>query len=327
VSAPGKRIDVTALGEILIDFTSAGTSEAGQTLYERNAGGAPANVAVAVSRLGGISAFVGMTGSDSFGTYLRDTLDRCSVDTRGMQTCEDCPTTLAFVTLSSGGERTFSFYRNPGADTRLAPEQLDSSLLSASRFLHVGSLSLTHEPARSATMEAISLVKKAGGYISYDPNWRQPLWQDEATGLHAMHSLFEYADIVKVSEEELLLLFDTDDYSLGAQKILDNGARLVLVTLGPKGVFYKNTASEGTIPVPPVSVKDTTGAGDSFMGGLLYRLSRTPYPEDPFLRSRSELEGDILFANAVAALCVQKRGAIPAMPSRNEVEVFLSHNR
>lgn len=323
-----KTFDVTALGEILIDFTSAGLSPAGQALYERNAGGAPANVAVAVSRLGGKSAFIGKTGNDSFGSFLKDTLARSGVETKGMRTDNSQHTTLAFVTLASGGERTFSFCRNPGADTQLAESDLDESILDATKILHVGSLSLTHEPARSATLAAIARVKKSGGIISYDPNWRAPLWSDRVCGIEAMKSLFQYADIVKVSDEELSLLFGIDAHNeeglaSGAIKIMERGARLVLVTLGARGVYYRTRTQSGMIAAPNVSVVDTTGAGDSFVGGLLFRLSRTSTDLDALLSDSDALTHDLVFANAVASICVTRRGAIPAMPTIEEVETFL----
>lgn len=326
-----KTIDVTALGEILIDFTSAGLSSAGQALYERNAGGAPANVAVAVSRLGGKAAFVGKTGSDSFGSFLKETLAASGVETNGMRVDNSQHTTLAFVTLSSGGERTFSFCRNPGADTQLAESDLDGDLLDATKFLHVGSLSLTHEPARSATLAAIARVKKSGGCISYDPNWRAPLWHDREQGLAAMKSVFPYADIVKVSDEELGLLFGCDagtneGLAAGAAKIMEFGARLVLVTLGARGVYYRTLSGDGIVAAQKVSVVDTTGAGDSFVGGLLYRLSREARGLDAALSDAAALEKDLAFANAVASICVTRRGAIPAMPTINEVEFFLRQN-
>jgi fructokinase len=318
-----KDIDVTALGEILIDFTFAGLSQNGQVLYERNAGGAPANVAAAVARLGGKSAFIGKTGDDVFGSFLKETLVNNGIETDGMTVSEQYSTTLAFVTLSPGGERSFSFYRNPGADTQLSSGELHEGILSRSRFLHIGSLSLTHEPARSATLQAIHAVKKAGGFISYDPNWRKPLWENQEKAIFLMKSIFGFADVVKVSDEELLLLFGNDDYSSGAGKILAAGARLVLVTLGPKGVFYKTRTMEGVVGAPPVSVVDTTGAGDSFVGGLIYRQTRRAMNENPLPEAKAELEADLRFANAVASLCVTKRGAISAMPSLSEVSAFL----
>ncbi len=319
-----KKYDVTALGEILIDFTSAGVSDAGQMIYERNAGGAPANVAAAVSRLGGKSAFIGKTGDDLFGDFLRKTLDLYKVETSGMRTVQCQPTTLAFVTLAPGGERSFTFYRNPGADTMISSDELDSLILKDSLFLHIGSLSMTDEPSRSASLAAVKIVKDAGGYISYDPNWREPLWEDNETGIQVMKSLLPVADIVKVSDEELFLLTGIKDYSAGAGKIMEEGAKMVLVTLGAEGVFYKTGTSEGIVGSPVVSVVDTTGAGDSFVGGLLYRLSRSPAKADMFSLNKEELESHLRFANSVASLCVTKRGGIPAMPQLSEVLELLT---
>ncbi len=315
------QFDVTALGEILIDFTSAGISVAGQALFERNAGGAPANVAVAVTRLGGRSAFIGKTGADPFGRFLEKTLRDCGVHTSGMRVDPAQHTTLAFVSLSDSGERTFSFCRNPGADTTLSADELDLSILQNTRILHIGSLSLTHKPCRSATRSAIECVRQAGGLISYDPNWRASLWPDRASALTMMLSLMPLADIVKVSDEELELLYGTADLQAGAQMILDQGPSLVLITLGKKGAFFKTRTASGTVPAPPVNVIDTTGAGDSFIGGMLTRIAQAG--EKPFERPESDFIADLNFANAVASLCVMKRGAIPAIPTLNAVASFL----
>ncbi len=318
-----KSVDVAALGEILIDFTESGVSPSGQALYERNAGGAPANVAVAVARLGGISAFIGKTGTDPLGSFLRDTLRSCGVDIRGMREDGARHTTLAFVSLTSGGERAFSFCRDPGADTCLSTDELDSRLLSTAKILHVGSLSLVREPARSATLAAILAVRAAGGLISYDPNWRPSLWPSREAGVAAMKDLFAYSDIVKVSDEELSLLFGVDGavtsaISSGADEILSLGPRLVFVTLGSRGAFWKTRAGEGLVPGFAASVIDTTGAGDSFVGGLLYRLSRAERVNLDSLGA-GEVTEMVRFANAVAACCVSRRGAIPAMPKLDEV--------
>lgn len=320
--------DVAALGEILIDFTSAGVSSAGQALFERNPGGAPANVAVAIARLGGRSAFIGKTGKDLFGNFLEQTLRETGVDTCSLKSDPDYNTTLAFVSLSSNGEREFSFYRNPGADTRLSPDDLDKTLLESVTFLHIGSLSLTHEPSRSATLKAIRIVAEAGGIVSYDPNWRPSLWASQEEGLAAMKSLFPLSHLVKVSEEELSLLFgiqpdDDTEIDRGAGMILETGAKMVCVTLGPRGVYYKTRKHSGFVPCESVKVVDTTGAGDSFVGGLLYRLSRLSKGVDPFDRDADSIRDDLVFANAVASLCVTRRGAIPALPNLAEVEVFL----
>lgn len=343
-----KRIDVVSLGEILIDFTSAGLSPAGQPLYECNAGGAPANVAAAVAKLGGSAAFIGKTGVDRFGDYLRTTLESLGVGTTGLRTAESDHTTLAFVTLGKDGERFFSFCRSPGADTRLTAEELDRDLLKSSLFLHVGSLSLTYEPARTATVEAIRSVKDAGGLVSYDPNWRASLWSSPETGVSMMKSLLGEADLIKVSEEELALLTGSPriprkELALHTDRLLDRGALLALVTLGADGVYYRTRESGGTVATWPTPVVDTTGAGDSFVGALLYRLSmriRARLSASPagaelsvsdafslVIESRTSLEEDLRFATAAASLCVSARGAIPALPSREAVDILMEGAR
>lgn len=326
-----KRIDVLAMGEILIDFTPAGLSAAGEALYERNPGGAPANVAVAVSRLGGSAAFIGKVGSDSFGRYLEDTLASSGVETQGLRISPDHHTTLAFVTLSETGERDFSFCRNPGADCLLSPEELDVALVRESRILHTGSLSFTHEPLRESTLAAIREAKAAGGLISCDPNWRSSLWADRTAGIRAMKELIAVSDVVKLSDVELALVsglredeaesFTGDTISILAGRIQQGGPSLVTVTRGSAGSWYCFGAHSGGVPSFPASVVDTTGAGDSFAGALLYCLSRRP----SLLRELSEeaLIQDLRFANATASLCVHKRGAIPAMPVLADVQAVL----
>lgn len=321
-----EKYDVVALGEILIDFTFAGKNAGGKNVYEENPGGAPANCAGAVAKLGGRSAFIGMTGFDSFGDDVRKALSEIGVETKGMRSTGKQHTTLAFVSLDEGGERHFSFCRNPGADTQLSPDDLDREMLSHARILHVGSLSLTDEPAKSATLEAVSLVKKAGGIISYDPNYRASLWHGRSDAVPLMKSLVPLADIVKVSDEELSLLYGNEiGVDDGAEAILSEGARLVLVTLGAKGVHYAartdgGAVISGTLGVPSVTVVDTTGAGDSFTGGLLFRLTRR---EHPLSFTKDELESDLAFANAVASICVTRRGALPALPTFGEAESFV----
>jgi len=323
-----KNLDVIALGEILIDFTFSGKNSDGKNLYEENPGGAPANCVCAVSKLGGKGAFVGMTGCDSFGEDLRNVLKSLNVDVSGMLTTEKQHTTLAFVSLDANGERNFSFCRNPGADTQLSPEDLNKTQLESTKILHIGSLSLTDEPAKSATLEAVKTVKAAGGIISYDPNWRANLWRGRNDAMDELKSLFKFADIVKVSDEELKLLFGDVSLEDGANKILSEGVKLVLITLGSKGVFYATSGkgiveASGTISVAKVKVEDTTGAGDSFNGGLLYRLTRR---ESPLSFTKEELVQDLIFANSVASLCVTKRGAIPALPTLKEVQEFITMN-
>ncbi len=329
-----KNIDVTALGELLIDFTYSGINTEGKKIYEENPGGAPGNCVCAVSKLGGKSAFIGMTGKDSFGEDICKALAENGVDTRGIKKTDKQHTTLAFVSLDEKGERSFSFCRNPGADTQLRKDDIELSLISDSKIFHVGSLSLTAEPCRSAELFAIQEAKKAGCIVSYDPNYREKLWGGRADAISEMKSIFKYADIVKVSDEELSLLYGAEiTYEEGAEKIMAEGVRLVLITLGGNGVFYSalladsskkiNKKISGRVGVAAVKVVDTTGAGDSFTGGLLYCLTRK---ENPFDFSQTDLEDDLRFANAVASLCVTKRGGIPALPNLKETEEFLKRN-
>ena len=321
-----KKYDVVALGEVLIDFTFAGKNADGKNLYEENPGGAPANCAAAVAKLGGSAAFIGMTGRDSFGEDIRAALKEINVDTAGIAYTEKQHTTLAFVSLNEKGERSFSFCRKPGADTQLSVEDLNKDILESAKFLQIGSLSLTDQPSKSAEEEAIKIVKAAGGFISYDPNYRKNLWGNRSDAIDIMKSIFPFADMVKVSDEELVLLYGKGvSYEYGANEIHKAGVKLVLVTLGSKGVYYSaktgNFAATGIMGVPDVKVADTTGAGDSFTGGLLYALSRH---SDIFDFTKESLESDIKFANAVASLCVTKRGAIPALPTLKEVQDFMS---
>ena len=320
-----KKYDVVALGEILIDFTFAGTNADGKKLYEENPGGAPANCVSAVAKLGGKGAFIGMTGRDSFGEDMRRVFEEIHVDTSGMRYCDSQHTTLAFVSLDPNGERHFSFCRNPGADTQIRPEDLDEEMLKNARIFHIGSLSLTDEPAKSATLSAIDIVKKAGGLISYDPNYRANLWKGRSDAIDLMKSIFPLADTVKVSDEELALLFgEKTTPEEGGNMLLDLGVSLAMITLGPKGVFYSaklpdGSRINGTVGCKSVKVVDTTGAGDSFTGGMLYRLTRR---ENPLGFTKTELEKDLNFANTVASICVTRRGAIPALPTLSEVESF-----
>ena len=316
-----KRFDVTALGEILIDFTPAGKSKNGRTLFEENPGGAPANAAAAAAKLGARAAFIGKTGDDQFGRDAKAALENCGVYTGAMKT-DKRHTTLAFVTLARSGERSFSFARSGGADINLLPADVDEKLINNSTFLHIGSLSCTDEPSFSATHKAIDCAKNGGTFISYDPNWREPLWRGKKEGVETMRSLFKYADFVKIADNELALMYG-ENTPIAAQEILDEGAKLVCVTLGKDGVFYKTQGYEGIVSIPQynIEVRDTTGAGDAFTGALLYRLTRR---ENPFSFTEDELKCDLHFANAAATLCVSRYGAIPALASLSETEKLLA---
>ena len=323
-----KEFDVVALGEILIDFTPAGISEAGKNLFEENPGGAPANCAGAVSKLGGKSAFIGMTGFDSFGADCKKALEEIGVDTRGMRKTSEQHTTLAFVSLDEHGERQFSFCRNPGADTQLSEKDLDEELIKSSCIFHVGSLSLTDEPCKGATLKAIKIAKESGSLISYDPNYREKLWGGRKNAIQLMKSIIPSADIIKVSEEELSLLCGDVKLEEGAKYFMSLGVSLVLITLGSKGVFYaskdlNDNFITGTIGVPKVKVVDTTCAGDSFTGGFLYCITK----DKSFLSfTKEKLEEHLKFANSVASICVTRRGAIPALPTLSEVQEFIAQH-
>ena len=308
--------DVTALGEILIDFTDYGISESGMTLFEQNPGGAPANVLAAVSRLGLKAAFIGKTGDDMHGTLLKKTLEDIHVDTTGMIMDPDVFTTLAFVTLKNG-ERSFSFARKPGADTMLRKEEVNLEIVRNSRILHVGSLSLTAEPSRSATFYAVEEAKKAGVKISYDPNYRPLLWQSEEEAILHMRSLIPYADIMKISDEETMLLTGKKDPEEAADALLRQGISCVVVTLGKDGALLKTPDLSVYGKGKDRKIADTTGAGDSFWGGFLTCLVRNHV--SPEKLTVEQAESYVKFANTVAGLCVEKRGAIPAMPTLEQV--------
>lgn len=314
-------IDVTALGEVLIDFTPCGRSEAGQNLFEQNPGGAPANVLAAVSKLGGSTAFMGKVGDDMHGLLLKKTLQDNGINTENLILDSDFFTTLAFVSLENG-ERSFSFARKPGADTQLRKEEIREDLLRDSFIFHFGSLSLTDEPARSATIYAAQQAMAAGAVISYDPNYRAPLWKDEETAKEQMRSVIPLVDIMKISDEETALLTDQADPEAAAHCLLEQGIDCVVVTLGSEGALLCTKEYSVKKPAQAVEVVDTTGAGDSFWGGLLYCLTRDRVrPEE---LTREQAESYLSYANTVAGLCVGRRGAIPAMPSREDVEERLS---
>ena len=308
--------DITAVGEILIDLTQSGVNELGIPVFAANPGGAPANLAVAAARLGASTAFIGKVGTDSYGTFLRNTLIDNHVDVTGMVTDPRNRTTLAVVAVDKQGERTFSFYRDPSADVNLKAEEISADQLKNTKFLHFGSVSLTTDPARSATLFAAKAAKEYGALISYDPNYRASLWSDEATAVERMLEPLSMVDVLKVSDEELPLLTGTEDLEAGSKILADKGIALVLVTLGANGAFYRFGDQTGHIPGIKVKVGDTNGAGDTFFGATLAQLAGFDKLEDITV---AELENIIAIANKAAALTTSRHGAIPAMPSREEV--------
>ena len=307
---------VTALGEVLIDFTDAGTSASGQKLFERNPGGAPANVLVALKRLGHDVAFIGKVGEDMHGAFLRETLEAAGIDCSGLVSDPGFFTTLAFVALDENGDRSFSFARKPGADTQLAPEDLHLDLIEGCKVFHVGSLSLTDEPARSATLKALECAKASGSVLSYDPNYRASLWESVEAAAEQMRSIAPMMDLIKISAEECPLMTGETEPELAAKALLEGGASVVCVTLDADGAFVATHDGSCIVPSFRVDAVDTTGAGDSFWGGFLAAFVESGLaPADIKLEDAA---GFTRFGNAVASLCVRKRGAIPAMPTRDE---------
>lgn len=310
--------DITAIGELLIDFTPAGISDAGDPLFAQKPGGAPANVLAANSRLGGRNAFIGKVGNDGFGNFLRGTLEKLGINVSGLCTDPDIPTTLAFVQLDRNGDRSFSFYRKPGADLMLRSSDIRDDLVSGCHILHFGSVSMTGEPSRSATLSAVRAAKSSGRIISYDPNYRPLLWNDSETAQKQMIAGLELADIVKVSEEEMTLLTGETNLEKGSNALARFGASLIFISLGARGAFYRDGDLCGTFPTYNVKTIDTNGAGDSFLGAALFRLRGKTLEEIRGLKE-AELKDILLFANASGALTTMKNGAIPAMPSQEEI--------
>ncbi|MCL2368023.1 MAG: carbohydrate kinase, partial [Oscillospiraceae bacterium] len=263
--------DVVALGELLIDFTYAGVSASGNGLFEQNPGGAPANVLAACAALGMRTAFIGKVGADMHGRLLKETLAARGIDVSNLIEDPDTFTTLAFVKLTDA-ERSFSFARKPGADTRLDASELDVSILEGTRVFHFGSISLTDEPVRSATMRALEIAKGAGALISYDPNYRASLWECEEVAIRRMRSVLPLVDLIKISDEETALLTGETDPEKAADVLLGQGIKCAVVTLGSSGALAKTARGSVQIPACACVPVDTTGAGDCFWGSFLYAL-------------------------------------------------------
>lgn len=317
----GKKIDIVALGELLIDFTEAGVSAGGMKLFEQNPGGAPANLLAVASHMGYHTEFIGKVGKDMHGMFLRSVLQQEKIGTDYLEEDDRFFTTLAFVEIGENGERRFSFSRKPGADTQLGVEELNRELLGTCKVFHFGSLSLTEEPVRTTTIEAIITAKEAGALISYDPNYRDSLWDSEEVALEQIKSVIKYADMMKVSDEEAVLITDVYNYEQAAECLLQMGPKLVAVTLGKEGVLIATRERKEIIPGFKVQAIDTTGAGDSFWGGFLSAYLQKKKEIDEL--EWEEIKQLAVYGNATAALCVQKRGGIPSIPEKDEIMDFL----
>lgn len=309
---------IVSFGEMLIDFvpTVSGVSLAEAPGFLKAPGGAPANVAIAVTRLGGRSAFVGKLGDDEFGHMLAGILKENGVNCDGINFDQGARTALAFVTLRADGEREFMFYRNPSADMLLKPEELNLELIRSAKVFHYGSISLIVEPCRSAHLEAMQVAKDAGALLSYDPNLRLPLWPSPEEAREQIKSIWDKADIIKVSDVEL-------EFLTGSDKIDDENAMtlwhpnltLLLVTLGEHGCRYYTKHFHGHVEAFHVNTVDTTGAGDSFVGALLCNI----VDDRSILEDEGKLRKVLKFANACGAITTTKKGAIPALPTEADV--------
>lgn len=316
-----RKYDITALGELLIDFTENGISQQGNVLLEANPGGAPCNVLAMLAKLGKKTAFIGKVGQDRFGSLLKEAIESVGIHAEGLIMDKEMHTTLAFVHTYPDGDRDFSFYRNPGADMMLKREEVPCDIIMNSRIFHFGSLSFTYAGVREASMYAIQCAKEAGALVSFDPNLREPLWDDLKDAKEAIGYGMACCDILKISDNELIFITGETDYDKGAFILQEKyKIPLVCVTLGKEGsrAYYKGMKITGK-PFVQENTIETTGAGDTFTGCML----------DMVLEKGLDCltEGDIrrmlLFANAGASLVTTKRGALKVMPDRGEIEELL----
>ena len=311
-------IDVVALGELLIDFACLNTDGEGYPTMAAHPGGAPANFLAALTKFGAKTALMGKVGTDAFGKLLTGTLEKAGIETRGLIATDDVFTTLAFVTFDEHGDREFSFSRKPGADTCISFEELDLSLIDKAKVFHFGTLSLTDEPAKTATYKAVEYAKSKGKLITYDPNLRKPLWKDLETAKEQLIWGLGQADVVKISDEEVEFLFDLG-VEEGAQYILDNfGVKLVFVTCGADGCFFKNAVAEGKVPsLKDINVIDTCGAGDIFGGSAVWKVLQTG--KAPETLNEEELRDVVTFACTSAGISTTRSGGISSVPEYAEV--------
>ena len=305
---------IVSFGEMLIDFvpTVSGVSLAEAPGFLKAPGGAPANVAIAVARLGGKAAFVGKLGDDEFGHMLAGILKENDVRSDGINFDQGARTALAFVTLRADGEREFMFYRNPSADMLLTPEDLNLELIRSAKVFHYGSISLIVEPCRSAHLKAMEVAREAGCLLSYDPNLRLPLWPSAEEARQQILSIWDKADVIKVSDVELEFLTGSDKIDdASALSLWHPNLKLLLVTLGEHGSRYYTKNFHGSVEAFHVSTVDTTGAGDSFVGALLSKI----VDDQSVLEDEARLREVLKFANACGAITTTKKGAIPALPT------------
>lgn len=314
-------MQLVTLGEILIDFLQIENNE-GLPTFVAQPGGAPANVACAASKYEVSTAFIGKVGKDQFGQQLIEMLKQHQVETKYMTTTNDFPTTLAFVHIGASGERSFSFYRQGCADIQLTKEDIDTEIIQQCRVFHFGSNSMTEKGSEEATIYAMQTAKRHGAIISFDPNIRKMLWRDEKRIKPTVEQVLQQVDILKVSQEELLLITNESNVELALQQLQQQyHIPLIVATLGAAGLYYHFQHETFQIVGHKVQTIDTTGAGDGFVGAMLARIIQEDIAVEAI---RQETMHDILtFANAAAALSTTKNGAIPSYPTQTEIEQLL----
>ena len=317
-----KKYDVVALGELLIDFTDSGLSPQGNMLMEANPGGAPCNVLAMLRKLGKSCAFIGKVGDDIFGHHLKKTIEEVGISSEGLMSDPDVRTTLAFVKTYEDGDRDFSFYRNPGADMMLRADELPEDMLKSTRIFHFGTLSMTHEGVKEATVKAVDIAKKSGSLISFDPNLRPPLWADMDAAKEAMEWGLSQCDIVKIADNEGEFLTGESDPKEAARILHERYPNISMfnITLGPDGSYHED--GENSIFVPAKKLGgtiETTGAGDTFCASVINAVLEKGSTD----MSVQEISDMLSFANTAAYLITTKKGALRVMPERSEVEAIL----
>ena len=317
-----KKFDVVALGELLIDFTESGLSPQGNPLLEVNPGGAPCNVLSELTKLGRKTAFIGKIGDDMFGRRLKDAVSSVGIDIRALKEDKDVRTTLAFVHTLEGGDREFSFYRNPGADMMLAEDDLDMDLLSDCSIFHFGTLSMTHEGCRAATKKAVAAAKAAGALISFDPNLREPLWESMDLMREQVLYGLSQCQILKISDNEIVWLTGEEDYDKGIAKLrAEYDIPLILLSMGKDGSRAYNGDKCVTVPAfVQEKTIETTGAGDTFCACVLYHVLKFGWKD----YTEEELKEMLTFANAAASIITTRKGALYVMPEMEEIQAMIA---
>ena len=316
-----KKYDVTALGELLIDFTENGESGQGNPLFEANPGGAPCNVLAMLTKLGHKTAFIGKVGDDFFGKQLKEAIEEVGIDSKGLCMDKEIHTTLAMVHTYPDGDRDFSFYRNPGADMMLKESEVKEELIKESKLFHFGTLSMTHEEVRKATKKAIQIAEEAGNIISFDPNLREPLWNSLDEAKEQILYGLSHCHILKISDNEIQWLTGQEDYTDGVKWILERyQIPLILVSMGKEGsrAYYGGKMVE-VKPFIQKNTIETTGAGDTFCGCVLHYICEHGLEN----LTEENLFEMLQFANAAASIITTRKGALRVMPEEKEIAGLL----